>query len=82
MSSPLVYLPEATTVFPTREYGGTKSILITTRTVIGGRNPFLGIAYIAVGGLCIILGAVFTATHLIKPRFVTFIKYCRITSKN
>lgn len=52
------------------DYGGTKSILISTRTVMGGKNPFLGIAYIVVGGLCILLGAVFTATHLIKPRSV------------
>jgi hypothetical protein len=54
--------------FPTLEYKGTKSIIITTRTVMGGRNPFLGIAYIVVGGMCILLGAIFTVTHLIKPR--------------
>lgn len=56
--------------FPTIEYKGTKSILLTTRTVMGGRNNFLGIAYITVGGVCIILGAIFTATHLLKPRLV------------
>ena len=50
------------------KYGGTKSILISTRTIMGGKNNFLGIAYVVVGGLCILLGAVFTATHLIKPR--------------
>lgn len=54
--------------FPTDKYEGTKSVLLTTRTVMGGRNNFLGIAYIVVGGLCILLGAIFTATHLIRPR--------------
>ncbi|BFZ61019.1 alkylphosphocholine resistance protein lem3 [Saitoella coloradoensis] len=54
--------------FPVTEYDGTKSILLSTRSVIGGRNDFLGIAYLVVAGLCIILGALFTARHLIKPR--------------
>ncbi|KAF7563054.1 hypothetical protein G7046_g1079 [Stylonectria norvegica] len=54
--------------FPTVEYKGTKSIVITTRTVMGGRNPFLGIAYVVVGGICILLGTIFTVTHLIRPR--------------
>ncbi|KAF6237972.1 hypothetical protein HO173_004173 [Letharia columbiana] len=54
--------------FPVDIYGGTKSLVISTRTVMGGKNPFLGIAYVAVGGICIVLGALFTVTHLIKPR--------------
>lgn len=37
---------------------------------MGGRNPFLGIAYIVVGGLCIVLGGLFTVTQLIRPRSV------------
>jgi hypothetical protein len=56
--------------YPVEKYSGTKSILISTRTVMGGKNPFLGIAYLVVGGICILLGAVFLATHLIKPRSV------------
>jgi len=54
--------------FNVTEYGGTKSIIISTRTVMGGKNPFLGVAYVVVGGICIVLGALFTVTHLIKPR--------------
>lgn len=56
--------------FNVTEYGGTKSILISTRTVMGGKNPFLGIAYVVVGGICVLLGTLFTVTHLIRPRYV------------
>ncbi|KKY20685.1 putative lem3 cdc50 family protein [Phaeomoniella chlamydospora] len=54
--------------FPVNEYGGTKSILISTRSVMGGKNSFLGIAYVVIGGLCVVLGTLFTVAHLIKPR--------------
>lgn len=58
-----------------KPYGGTKSLLISTRTVMGGKNDFLGIAYIVVGGLCIILGAFFTVANLIKPRYADSLLY-------
>ncbi|KAK9451123.1 ligand-effect modulator 3 family [Limtongia smithiae] len=54
--------------FPTTGFGGTKSLVISTRTVVGGRNAFLGIAYLVVGGLCLVLGLLFTLQHLIRPR--------------
>lgn len=57
-------------VFNVTAYGGTKSLLISTRSVMGGKNNFLGIAYLVVGGLCIVMGVFFTVAHLIKPRFV------------
>ncbi|KAF9111208.1 hypothetical protein BGX27_005238 [Mortierella sp. AM989] len=49
-------------------FGGTKSLVISTVSFMGGRNPFLGIAYIVVGVLCVVLGLLFTARHLYKPR--------------
>jgi hypothetical protein len=36
---------------------------------MGGKNPFLGIAYVVVGGFCIVLGVVFTIAHLVKPPY-------------
>lgn len=62
------YRVNVTDNFPTKEYKGTKSLVISTRTVMGGRNSFLGIAYVVVGGVCILLGVIFTVTHLLKPR--------------
>ncbi|KAJ5424391.1 LEM3/CDC50 family protein [Penicillium cf. griseofulvum] len=54
--------------FDVAKYDGTKSILISTRTVLGGKNPFMGIAYVVVGGICVVLGALFTVAHLVRPR--------------
>ncbi|KAI9487283.1 MAG: ligand-effect modulator 3 family [Benjaminiella poitrasii] len=54
--------------FNTAQYGGQKWIVLTTTTAMGGRNPYLGIAYLAIGALCILLGLLFTVRHCIKPR--------------
>ena len=51
-------------------WGGKKELLISTRTVMGGKNSFLGIAYVVVAGACVLLGTIFTITNLIKPRYV------------
>lgn len=49
-------------------FKGTKSIVFSTVTWVGGRSLFLGAAYIATAGLCVLLGILFTARHLIRPR--------------
>lgn len=56
--------------FNVTEYGGTKAILLSTRTVMGGKNVFMGIAYVVVGAICIVIGVLFTAANLIKPRYI------------
>ncbi|CAP97430.1 Pc22g01420 [Penicillium rubens Wisconsin 54-1255] len=54
--------------FRVTEYEGTKAILISTRTVLGGKNPFFGIAYVVVGGICVLVGVAFAIAHSIRPR--------------
>ncbi|KAJ1959438.1 alkylphosphocholine resistance protein lem3 [Dipsacomyces acuminosporus] len=54
--------------YDTIAFGGTKSIVISTTSFIGGRNPVLGIAFIVVGGLCVLLGCIFTIRHIYRPR--------------
>ncbi|KAG0227220.1 hypothetical protein BGX31_007050 [Mortierella sp. GBA43] len=56
--------------FPIEVYGGKKYIVLTTLGSIGGRNSFLGIAYVFLSVLCAALGIVFTAFHVIKPRII------------
>ncbi|CAE6415595.1 unnamed protein product [Rhizoctonia solani] len=54
--------------FPVSQFGGTKAIVISTVSWIGGKNPFLGWAYIAVAALFVLLGIAGTARHLLRPR--------------
>ncbi len=54
--------------YSVESFGGTKSFIISTVSAMGGKNPFLGIAYIVVGTLCIALGIGFMIKHLLNPR--------------
>ncbi|XP_076471228.1 cell cycle control protein 50A-like isoform X2 [Babylonia areolata] len=57
--------------YPVTAFEGTKSIILTTTSWLGGKNRFLGIAYLVVGSLCIILGVVFLIIHLKWGKRVT-----------
>lgn len=54
--------------FPVRVYTGTKSIVISTVSWVGGKNPFLGWAYVAASSLFVILAIAGTIRHIMKPR--------------
>lgn len=50
--------------FEVASFEGEKNIVLTTRSVLGGKSLFLGVTYIVVGGFCTILGVVFLFVHL------------------
>ncbi|ORZ24106.1 CDC50/LEM3 family [Absidia repens] len=54
--------------FDTLGYGGKKYLVLTTSSPLGGRNFYLGLTYLAVGGLCLLLATLFSFLHCIKPR--------------
>jgi len=54
--------------FPVLPYGGTKSVVISTVSWIGGKNPFLGWAYVASAALLVFLAVLGTIWHMVKPR--------------
>ncbi|KAJ7273358.1 cell cycle control protein [Mycena rebaudengoi] len=54
--------------FPVLPYKGSKAIVISTVSWIGGKNSFLGWAYVGAAGVFVLLAIAGTARHLIKPR--------------
>ncbi|XVF74866.1 hypothetical protein PTKIN_Ptkin13bG0145100 [Pterospermum kingtungense] len=54
--------------YNTYSFEGKKKLVLSTTSWIGGRNDFIGIAYITVGGLCLFLAVNFILLYVIKPR--------------
>ncbi|GMJ14300.1 hypothetical protein like AT1G16360 [Hibiscus trionum] len=54
--------------YNTYSFGGKKKLVLSTTSWMGGKNDFLGIAYIIVGGLCLFLAVFFILLYVIKPR--------------
>lgn len=50
----LTYNPD----YPVKIFEGTKSVVFTNVSWMGGKNQFLGIAYLVIGSLCIVMAIV------------------------
>lgn len=59
------YTMSITMNYPVTIFGGTKSVVISTSSVIGGRNMGLGICYVVLGGVAVL----FMLAFLLKQIF-------------
>ncbi|KAJ8353143.1 hypothetical protein SKAU_G00207100 [Synaphobranchus kaupii] len=57
------YTLDITYNYPVRSFEGRKRMILSTISWMGGKNPFLGIAYITVGSVCFFLGVVLLIIH-------------------
>jgi hypothetical protein len=49
-------------------FGGNKCVVLSTTSWLGGKNQFLGIAYIVVGAVSLVIAIVFLIKNAISPR--------------
>jgi len=59
---------QQTALYPVHTFGGTKAVVLSTSSWIGGKNGFLGSAYLTVGIICMVLAAGFAIKQRFFPR--------------
>eukprot|EP00163_Fabomonas_tropica_P011987 TRINITY_DN2302_c3_g2_i1.p1 TRINITY_DN2302_c3_g2~~TRINITY_DN2302_c3_g2_i1.p1 ORF type:complete len:296 (-),score=91.86 TRINITY_DN2302_c3_g2_i1:1060-1947(-) len=62
------YSVDINQTYPVHQFDGKKSIVLSTTKWLGGKNNFLGLAYIIVGSLCLLLAILFALKHMMSPR--------------
>ena len=50
--------------YNTYSFGGKKKLVLSTSSWLGGKNDFIGAAYIVVGSVCLLVAIVFILLHM------------------
>lgn len=61
--------------FRVDSFNGKKFLVLSTTSWLGGKNDFLGVAYIVVGAVCIVLGLLFWVRYKMSGRQLGDPKY-------
>ncbi|XP_071714627.1 ALA-interacting subunit 3-like [Rutidosis leptorrhynchoides] len=54
--------------YNTYKFKGQKKLVLSTATWVGGKNDFVGVAYITIGGLCLFMAINFILLYVFRPR--------------
>lgn len=54
--------------FEVDSFDGSKSLVISSKGEFGGKNPYLGVAYVVVGSISLFFAALFTLKQFFSPR--------------
>lgn len=54
--------------YPVAQYGGTKSVVLSTVSWFGGSNSFIGIAYIVVGSISLLFAIFYAVGHVMNAK--------------
>jgi hypothetical protein len=54
--------------FDVSSFGGSKAIVLSTMSYIGGKHNFMAISYLVVGIVCLLEGIVFGVLHMSRSR--------------
>jgi len=65
---PGIYQVHINNSWPTKQWDGSKYVLLATASWIGGKNLGISVAFIIVGGLSLLLALLFALKQLILPR--------------
>ena len=59
---------EVTANYVVSRFRGSKSLIVSTNNIFGGRNPYLGPSFYIVGFYCLLAGTFFALKQLLRPR--------------
>ena len=76
--SPHVIAPWPGVDYPVRAFNGRKFLLLSEVTWFGGRNLFLGSAYLVTGVIAVIMGIILLLIHLLCSRWWENTIHCMV----